>query len=95
MLGAQTSLIQAYSLVILQQSDAKVEAMSSLTNHQAVAKTNVREWLDEYNPQILSMNQEMLRCNNRFNGYYNKPWDLSGNLNNNNQAKKDFITAVD
>lgn len=95
MLGIQAPLIQAYGLVILQQPDARVEAMSSLTNHQAFAKTNVREWLDEYKPQILAMNQEMIRCNNRFNGYYNKLLDLLGSLNNNEQAKKDFITAVD
>lgn len=95
MLGAQTPLIQAYGLVILQQPNAKIEAMSSLTNHQVFAKMNVREWLDEYNPQILAMNQEMMQSNNRFNGYYNKLLNLLGSLNNNEQAKKDFITAVD
>ncbi|MGQ3740860.1 HBL/NHE enterotoxin family protein, partial [Bacillus sp. Fil] len=32
MLGSQSPLIQAYGLVILQQPDIKVNAMSSLTN---------------------------------------------------------------
>ncbi|PHC33585.1 enterotoxin, partial [Bacillus toyonensis] len=57
MLGSQSPLIQAYGLIILQQPDIKVNAMSSLTNHQKFAKANVRKWIDEYNPRLIDLNQ--------------------------------------
>ncbi|MBG9612219.1 HBL/NHE enterotoxin family protein [Bacillus cereus] len=95
MLGRQTPLVQAYGLVILQQPNAKVKAMSGLTLSQTFAKNNVREWLDEYDPQIVNLNQEMMRCNVRFNNYYNKLVELSKNLNGNKQTTTDFIAAVD
>ena len=45
MLGSQSPLIQAYGLVILQQPDIKVNAMSSLTNHQKFAKGKCKSGL--------------------------------------------------
>lgn len=94
MLGTQTPLIQAYGLVILQQPDIKVAAMSNLTAHQTFAKTNVREWLDEYNPQILNMNQEILRFNTRFNSYYNNISHLLENPKMREQDKQYVIDAI-
>ncbi|MEK3929069.1 enterotoxin [Bacillus wiedmannii] len=93
MLGSQSPLIQAYGLVILQQPDIKVNAMSSLTNHQKFAKTNVREWIDEYNPKLIDLNQEMMRYSTRFNSYYSKLYELAGNINEDEQAKADFTSA--
>ncbi|GAB6428494.1 non-hemolytic enterotoxin NHE subunit A [Bacillus luti] len=93
MLGSQSPLIQAYGLVILQQPDIKVNAMSSLTNHQKFAKANVREWIDEYNPKLIDLNQEMMRYSTRFNSYYSKLYELAGNINEGEQAKADFTGA--
>ncbi|KZD43623.1 enterotoxin [Bacillus cereus] len=93
MLGSQSPLIQAYGLVILQQPDIKVNAMSSLTNHQKFAKTNVREWIDEYNPKLIDLNQEMMRYSTRFNSYYSKLYELAGKVNEDEQAKADFTNA--
>ncbi|KMP26907.1 non-hemolytic enterotoxin NHE subunit A [Bacillus wiedmannii] len=93
MLGSQSPLIQAYGLVILQQPDIKVNAMNSLTNHQKFAKTNVREWIDEYNPKLIDLNQEMMRYSTRFNSYYSKLYELAGNINEDEQAKADFTSA--
>ncbi|PEK03751.1 enterotoxin [Bacillus wiedmannii] len=93
MLGSQSPLIQAYGLVILQQPDIKVNAMSSLTNHQKFAKANVREWIDEYNPKLIDLNQEMMRYSTRFNSYYSKLYELAGNVNEDEQAKADFTNA--
>ncbi|GMR68650.1 non-hemolytic enterotoxin NHE subunit A [Bacillus sp. MN7755] len=93
MLGSQSPLIQAYGLVILQQPDIKVNAMSSLTNHQKFAKENVREWIDEYNPKLIDLNQEMMRYSTRFNSYYSKLYELAGNINEDEQSKADFTSA--
>ncbi|PFK47149.1 enterotoxin [Bacillus cereus] len=92
-LGSNTPLIQAYGLVILQQPDIKVGAMSSLTDFQRIAKTNVREWVDEYNPKLMDLNQEMMRYSTRFNSYYSKLYDLAGKMNEDEQAKTDFANA--
>ena len=92
MLGSQSPLIQAYGLVILQQPDIKVNAMSSLTNHQKFAKAS-REWIDEYNPKLIDLNQEMMRYSTRFNSYYSKLYELAENVNENEQAKADFTGA--
>ncbi|WP_459501307.1 non-hemolytic enterotoxin subunit A [Bacillus sp. C1] len=93
MLGSQSPLIQAYGLVILQQPDIKVNTMSSLTNHQKFAKTNVREWIDEYNPMLIDLNQEMMRYSTRFNNYYSKLYELAGAINEDGQAKEDFTST--
>ncbi|PFA86214.1 HBL/NHE enterotoxin family protein [Bacillus cereus] len=93
MLGAQSPLAQAYGLVILQQPDIKVNAMSSLTNHQKFAKKNVEEWIDEYNPKLINLNQQMMRYSTRFNSYYSKLYELAGKVNEDAQAKEDFKNA--
>ncbi|MBC6974781.1 HBL/NHE enterotoxin family protein [Bacillus sp. Xin] len=92
-LGSNTPLIQAYGLVILQQPDIKVDAMSSLTNHQKFAKMNVREWIDEYNPKLMDLNQEIMRYSTRFNSYYSKLYDFSGKVNEDEQAKTAFVSG--
>ncbi|WP_336771491.1 HBL/NHE enterotoxin family protein [Bacillus bombysepticus] len=93
MLGAQSPLVQAYGLVILQQPDIKVNAMSSLTDHQKFAKKNVEEWIDEYNPKLINLNQQMMRYSKRFNSYYSKLYELAGKMNEDAQAKEDFKNA--
>ncbi|EOP91864.1 non-hemolytic enterotoxin lytic component L2 [Bacillus cereus HuB4-4] len=93
MLGAQSPLAQAYGLVILQQPDIKVNAMSSLTNHQKFAKKNVEEWIDEYNPKLINLNQQMMRYSKKFNSYYSRLYELAGKVNEDAQAKEDFKNA--
>lgn len=92
-LGSNSPLIQAYGLVILQQPDIKVEAMSSLTTHQQFARNNVRQWMDEYNPKLMNLNQDMMRFSTRFNSYYSRLYDLAGKVNESEQAKEDFVNA--
>ncbi|UNT71684.1 HBL/NHE enterotoxin family protein (plasmid) [Bacillus sp. N447-1] len=92
LLGSQSPLIQAYGLVILQQTDIKA---SSFVNDQKIARLNVHEWVDEYNPKLIDLNQEMMRYSNKFNSYYSKLYDLSGKVSEEKQAKLDFISAFD
>lgn len=92
-LGSQTPLIQAYGLVILQQPEVKIESMPSITNHQLFAKNNVREWVDEYNPKLIDLNQEMMRFSSRFDSYYSKLTELSEEMNDDPQAKESFQYA--
>ncbi|QWI72978.1 HBL/NHE enterotoxin family protein (plasmid) [Bacillus mycoides] len=93
MLGSQFPLIQAYGLVILKQPDVKIEAMNSLTNHQKFAKNNVSEWMDEYTPGLIALNQEMMQFSTRFNNYYSRLYDLAGILKEDKQAKENFVSA--
>ncbi|MEI5908046.1 HBL/NHE enterotoxin family protein [Bacillus spongiae] len=95
LLGAQTPLIQAYGLVILQQPDVNIEAMPSLTNHQDFAKINAREWIDQYNPKLLDLNEEIMRFSSRYNSYYNKLVELANDMNEDPIAKSNFGNAFD
>ncbi|MGG2066041.1 MULTISPECIES: HBL/NHE enterotoxin family protein [unclassified Bacillus (in: firmicutes)] len=92
-LGSQTPLIQGYGLVILKQPDIKVNAMSSLTTDQRIAREHVKEWMDEYNPKLFDLNQEMKGFNTRFTNYYDRLVELAGKMNEDPQAKADFISA--
>lgn len=92
-LGSNSPLIQAYGLVILQQPDIKVDGMSSLKNHQQFARNNVREWMDDYNPKLMDVNQDLMRYSTRFNSYYSRLYDLAGKVNESEQAKQEFLFA--
>ncbi|MED3323065.1 HBL/NHE enterotoxin family protein [Bacillus thuringiensis] len=93
MLGAQSPLIQAYGLVILQQPDIQGRTMSSIANHQQYAKINVYEWMDEYHPRLIDLNQEIMRYSTRFNNYYSGLYELAGKVPEDGQATADFTTA--
>jgi non-hemolytic enterotoxin A len=90
-LGSQYPLLQSYGLVILKQPTLDIKDMSSLTNHQQIARTNVREWLDEYSPQLIYLNENMNGLSQRVNQYYNRLYELAGEMNTNEQAKTDFL----
>ncbi|KFM95248.1 enterotoxin [Bacillus clarus] len=92
-LGSNTPLIQGYGLVILKQPDFKVNAMSSLTTDQKLARKHVQEWMDEYNPKIFNLNQEMMSFSTMFNNYYSKLNELAGKVNEDQQAKEEFVSA--
>ncbi|KEK24276.1 non-hemolytic enterotoxin subunit A [Bacillus gaemokensis] len=92
-LGSQTPLIQGYGLVLLKQPDFKVNAMSSLTADQRIARKHVQEWMDEYNPKLFNLNQEMMGFSTRFNNYYSKLYELAGKVNEDPQAKEEFVSA--
>ncbi|HHQ2481138.1 TPA: HBL/NHE enterotoxin family protein [Bacillus cereus] len=91
LLGSQYPIAQAYGLVILQQPDVKVGVMSSLTTHQKFVRESVREWMDEYIPKLIYLNQDMMQFSAIFNNYYSKLYSLTENENGNNQTKIDFI----
>ncbi|OUB22988.1 enterotoxin [Bacillus thuringiensis serovar yunnanensis] len=90
LLGSQAPLIQAYGLIILQQPEISIEAMSSLTNRQKFAKNNVREWIDEYNPKLLDLNQQLMQFSIKFNNYYDKMYGLSEDIKENKEARESF-----
>ncbi|EOO24494.1 hypothetical protein IIU_06716 [Bacillus cereus VD133] len=90
LLGSQAPLIQAYGLIILQQPEISIEAMSGLTNRQKFAKNNVREWLDEYNPKLIDLNQQLMQFSLRFNNYYDKIYGFSGSIEGNKESKESF-----
>lgn len=92
-LGSNTPLIQGYGLVILKQPDFKVNTMSSLTTDQKLARKHVQEWMDEYNPKIFNLNQEMMSFSTMFNNYYSKLNELVGKVNEDQQAKEEFVSA--
>ncbi|MDA2385072.1 HBL/NHE enterotoxin family protein [Bacillus cereus] len=92
-LGSQSPLAQAYGLIILQQPTIKGTGMSSLTNHQEFVKNHVREWLDEYNPKLVDLNQDMQRFSTRFNGYYGTLYDLAETVNTDAETKVSFVNA--
>ncbi|MDK3015532.1 HBL/NHE enterotoxin family protein [Bacillus sp. RB3] len=92
-LGSQSPLAQAYGLIILQQPTIKGAGMSSLTNHQEFVKNHVREWLDEYNPKLVDLNQDMQRFSTRFNGYYGTLYDLAETVNTDAETKVSFVNA--
>ncbi|MEH7667965.1 HBL/NHE enterotoxin family protein [Bacillus sp. JJ689] len=92
-LGSQSPLAQAYGLIILQQPTIKGTGISSLTNHQEFVKNHVREWLDEYNPKLVDLNQDMQRFSTRFNGYYGTLYDLAGTVNTDAETKVSFVNA--
>ncbi|PFN11500.1 HBL/NHE enterotoxin family protein [Bacillus cereus] len=88
--GSNSALLQGYGLVILQQSNITLPAMGSLTTHQKIAKTNVKEWLDEHNPKLIALNQDIKKFSTKFNGYYQTLYDLAGQVNENEQEKQNF-----
>ncbi|PFE03267.1 enterotoxin [Bacillus cereus] len=92
-LGSNTPLIQGYGLVILKQPDFKVNAMSSLNTDQKIARKHVQDWMDEYNPKIFNLNQEMMSFSTMFNNYYSKLNELAGKVNEDQKAKEEFVSA--
>ncbi|PEA00919.1 HBL/NHE enterotoxin family protein [Bacillus cereus] len=92
-LGSQSPLAQAYGLIILQQPTLKGNGMSSLTNHQEFVKNHVREWLDEYSPKLIDLNQDMQHFSTRFNGYYSTLYDLAETVNTDEVTKISFVNA--
>lgn len=90
-LGSQYPLLQSYGLVVLKQPTLDIKNMSSLTNHQQIARENVREWLDEYSPQLIYLNENMNGLSQRVDQYYTRLYELAGEIDNNEQAKIDFL----
>ncbi|MES1052704.1 HBL/NHE enterotoxin family protein [Bacillus thuringiensis] len=92
-LGSQSPLAQTYGLILLQQPTIKGTGMSSLGNHQEFVKNHVREWLDEYNPKLVGINQDMQRFSTRFNSYYDTLYDLAETVNTDEETKISFVNA--
>ncbi|AUJ23466.1 MULTISPECIES: HBL/NHE enterotoxin family protein [Virgibacillus] len=91
-LGSQYPLLQAYGLVILKQPDLNVKNMSSLSNNQYIARNNVREWLDEYSSKLIYINENMNGLTQRVDYYYDRLYDLSEQIDSNEQAKNSFLS---
>ncbi|RFA36577.1 hypothetical protein CAI16_04095 [Virgibacillus dokdonensis] len=90
-LGSQYPLLQAYGLVILKQPDLNVKNMSSLSNNQQIARNNVREWLDEYSSKLIYLNENIMGLAQRVDHYYDRLYDLAGQINTDEQAKDSFL----
>ncbi|WP_121640282.1 HBL/NHE enterotoxin family protein [Virgibacillus sp. Bac330] len=90
-LGSQYPLLESYGLVILKQPNLAVNNMSSLTNDQKIARRNVHEWLDEYSPKLIYVNENMYGLTQRVDQYYKSLYDLAGQINESEQAKSNFL----
>ncbi|MDT3495136.1 alpha-helical pore-forming toxin family protein [Bacillus toyonensis] len=91
-LGSQTPLIQGYGLIILKQTDLEVKAIPGITTDQRTARTHVKEWLDEYNPKLFKVNLDMQSFGTSFANYYDTLVELAGKMNEDPQAKEDFVS---
>ncbi|WP_339161042.1 HBL/NHE enterotoxin family protein [Siminovitchia sp. FSL W7-1587] len=89
-LGSQYPLLQSYGLVILKQPNINIKNMSSLNNHQQIARSNVREWLDYYSPKLIYLNESLNSLSQRTDQYYNRLYQLAGQIDN-EQEKKEFL----
>ncbi|PEC22644.1 HBL/NHE enterotoxin family protein [Bacillus cereus] len=90
-LGSQTPLIEGYGLIILKQANLNVNAIPGITTDQSTAREHVHEWLDVYNPKLFAVNQGMKRFETRFTAYYDKLVELAGKMNEDSQAKAEFV----
>lgn len=88
-LGSQYPLLQSYGLVILKQPNINIKNMSSLNNHQQIARSNVREWLDYYSPKLIYLNESLNSLSQRTDQYYNRLYQLAGQIDN-EQEKRIF-----
>ncbi|PFT74456.1 enterotoxin [Bacillus thuringiensis] len=93
-LGSQIPLIQSYGLMVLTQPDMKIDSKYSLINNQKIARENVQTWLDEYSPRLIEINEGMLSYSSRFNTYYNKLYNLTDQINENEQTKVSFKNTI-
>ncbi|MGE6402904.1 HBL/NHE enterotoxin family protein [Bacillus cereus] len=92
-LGAQTPLIQGYGLIILKQPDLEVNAIHGITSDQRTARNHVQDWLDTYNPKLFNVNQDLQDFGARFSEYYDILVELAEKMNDDSQAKEDFVSA--
>ncbi|GLV67085.1 HBL/NHE enterotoxin family protein [Bacillus hominis] len=91
-LGSQTPLIQGYGLIILKQPNLEVTAIPGITTDQGTARNHVQDWLDKYNPKLFNVNQDLQDFGTRFTNYYDILVELSGKVNDDSQAKDDFVS---
>ncbi|MGH1328990.1 HBL/NHE enterotoxin family protein [Bacillus pretiosus] len=91
-LGSQTPLIQGHGLIILKQQDLEVNAIPGITNDQRTARNNVKEWLDKYNPKLFKVNLDMQSFGTSFTSYYDTLIELAEKMNEDPQAKEDFVS---
>ncbi|MDZ4533994.1 HBL/NHE enterotoxin family protein [Bacillus cereus] len=91
-LGSQTPLIQGYGLIILKQPNLEVTAIPGITTDQGTARNHVQDWLDKYNPKLFNVNQDMQNFGTRFTNYYDILVELAGKVNDDSQAKADFVS---
>lgn len=86
-------IIEGYGLIILKQPDLNVKEVSGITTDQRTAREHVHEWLDVYNPKLFAVNQDMQRFEIRFTRYYDKLVELAGRINEDSQAKAEFVST--
>lgn len=92
-LGSQTPLIQGYGLIILKQPNLEVTAIPGITTDQGTARNHVQDWLDTYNPKLFNVNQDMQDFGTRFTNYYDILVELAEKMNDDSQAKEDFVST--
>ncbi|KZE03336.1 Non-hemolytic enterotoxin A [Bacillus mycoides] len=92
-LGSQTPLIQGYGLIILKQPDIEVKPIPGITTYQRTARNNVKEWLDHYNPRLFKVNLDMQSFGTSFTNYYDTLVELAEKMNEDPQAKEDFVSV--
>ncbi|MDR4986907.1 hemolytic enterotoxin [Bacillus cereus] len=90
-LGSKMPLVEGYGLIIIKQPDLNVNVMSGITTDQSTAREHVYEWLDVYSPKLFAVNEDMQRFETRFSKYYDRLVELAGKMNEDSQAKAEFV----
>ncbi|RFA36568.1 hypothetical protein CAI16_04050 [Virgibacillus dokdonensis] len=90
-LGSQYPLLKSYGIVILKQPNLNVEKMNSLNNNQQIARNNVREWLDEYGPKMIEINESLNGLTQRVDQYY---MSLYTSQINDLESRYDFLNRI-
>ncbi|MEG7928074.1 HBL/NHE enterotoxin family protein [Bacillus cereus] len=90
-LGSKMPLIEGYGLIIIKQPDLNVKDINGITTDQRTAREHVYEWLDVYSPKLFAVNQDMQRFEIRFSKYYDRLVELAGKMNEDSQAKAEFV----
>ncbi|MGH0944203.1 HBL/NHE enterotoxin family protein [Bacillus mycoides] len=76
--GSNTLVMELYALTILKQSNANFNGVTigdgslktKVINHQNIARNNATQWLDILKPKLITINQNIVNYNTKFQSYY-------------------------
>jgi non-hemolytic enterotoxin B/C len=77
--GSNALVMDLYALTILKQPNANFKNITTIDSalqtkivqHQEMAKSNAKQWLDVLKPQLIFTNQNIINYNTKFENYYN------------------------
>ncbi|EOO24493.1 non-hemolytic enterotoxin lytic component L1 [Bacillus cereus VD133] len=76
--GSSALVMELYALTILKQSNANFNGVTirdgslktKVINHQNIARNNATQWLDILKPKLITINQNIVSYNTKFQSYY-------------------------